>query len=296
MLSMNDFLAIENADRKHVKLKLAYIDIADGDLEAGLLLSQMAYWYAPSKETGRSKLRVKHDNIFWIAKGREEWYDEIRLAPKRFDKAIKILISKGFAEKKIFKFAGDPKVHVRIIWENFLPAYHNQVNLYIKELEEENEGFEPYSPLVIPKTGKTDLPKREKGNASNGKKEMPNSGISLTEITQESTSRKYNIDDFLFVNNEALTRGLIRGYIDDYYTTFSVGRWSKESWDKLSWKLACEIFENPSSKEIKDIHAYIYSCLKAIAHKHDIKYGKKEFEVNTGNEGAVPFYNWLEES
>jgi hypothetical protein len=97
-----------------------------------------------------------------------------------------------------------------------------------------------------------------------------------------------------FVNNDSLTEIQILDFINSLYTKYSIGRWNKAQWKSLTEKLANEIYINPEFHKKASPHAYITACLNGITHKHDIKYGKKEFEVNTGNEGSVPFYNWLE--
>ncbi|MFB7121691.1 conserved phage C-terminal domain-containing protein [Bacillus tropicus] len=93
-------------------VRLAYVDIT-GDLIAGILLGQIVYWYMPN-EQGKSKLRVKKNGEFWLAKSREDWKEEIRITPKQYDRAIKILIEKGFVEVKKFKFNGAPTNHIKL--------------------------------------------------------------------------------------------------------------------------------------------------------------------------------------
>jgi len=61
-----------------------YIDIAE-DIIAGLLLSQIVYWYLPSKQDGKPKLRVKKDGEYWLAKNRvTTGGDECRIKPRQF--------------------------------------------------------------------------------------------------------------------------------------------------------------------------------------------------------------------
>ena len=76
----SDFLLWETASRDTIDFKTIYVDMA-GDLIAGLMLSQIIYWYLPAKD-GSSKLRICRDNYYWIAKGREDWWDEIRISKK----------------------------------------------------------------------------------------------------------------------------------------------------------------------------------------------------------------------
>jgi len=121
------FLAWEDRSRDTIDVKTIYIDIAEGDHVAGILLSQIIYWHLPSAN-GRSKLRVKRDGHMWIAKGRADWYEETRITERQFDRAVKILESTGIVVKETFKFAGVPKVHVRLVKQAFLDAWekHSQ--------------------------------------------------------------------------------------------------------------------------------------------------------------------------
>ena len=79
----------------------AYVDIA-GDLVAGALLGQILYWFGPGKE-GKTRARIVKDGRYWIAKARADWWDEIRITPKQYDRAAKILKDKGLIEIKTFK-------------------------------------------------------------------------------------------------------------------------------------------------------------------------------------------------
>ncbi len=89
-----------------------YVDMT-GDLLSGILLGQIVYWHLPSKD-GRSKLRVQKEGKLWLAKGRADWYDEIRITPKQFDRAIKILVEQGFHR--------DEAVQVRRITDGPYPS------------------------------------------------------------------------------------------------------------------------------------------------------------------------------
>ena len=98
----------------------AYIDISD-DLIAGTLLSQIMFWFSETKDKKR-KIRIYKDGNYWLAKGREEWVDEIRISKKQYDNAIKKLKEKKFVETKLFKFNGVPTTHIRPIYENINSA------------------------------------------------------------------------------------------------------------------------------------------------------------------------------
>ena len=92
-----------------------YIDIT-GDLVSGTLLSQIMYWFAEDKG-GKSKVRVFKNGYFWIAKRRDEWYDEIRISKRQFDVAIKFLSKNHFVFLEKHKFQSLPTLHIRPNYE-----------------------------------------------------------------------------------------------------------------------------------------------------------------------------------
>lgn len=133
--SFRNFIYWEAASRDTIDFKKIYVDMTD-DILAGLLLSQIVFWHLPNK-TGDSKLRVQKEGHYWIAKSHDEWYEEIRFTRKNFDTAIKKLIQLNLVEKKIFKFNGAPRIHVRLLEENFLNTWNNTLEMISKKEEEE---------------------------------------------------------------------------------------------------------------------------------------------------------------
>lgn len=194
--AIRNFLMWEKTSQDTIDFKKCYVDLAD-DLVGGLLLSQIVYWHLPSSNSNKTKLRVKKENHLWIAKGRDDWYDEIRISPKQFDRASKILVDKGLIEKKNFKFDGSPTTHIRLIWENFLPALEEVV--YSEEIEEELEemGLEPLSDMEFTQREKTNLPKGEERSLPKGKNQFDQRGRTLTESTTEITSENEEEEDII---------------------------------------------------------------------------------------------------
>jgi DNA-binding Lrp family transcriptional regulator len=77
---------------------------------------------------------------------------------------------------------------------------------------------------------------------------------------------------------------------NDFYSEFAAGRYSKKQWSTIIDKLTTEIVER--EVKLRDGRAYMLACLEGIAHKHDLKNGKVEFEFERKRNG--PFYNWLD--
>lgn len=122
---IDKFLAWESRTRDTIDFKTLYVDMAD-DLVAGLLLSQILYWHLPD-EKGRARLRVEHDGHRWLAKRREQWWDECRLKPRQVDRALAILEDRRLVVTKTYRFDGSPTKHVRIDWRGFMKTFREHV-------------------------------------------------------------------------------------------------------------------------------------------------------------------------
>lgn len=124
-MGWENFLKVEKANKDFIKLNLSYIDMT-GDIIAGIMLSQIIYWHLPSKN-GNSKLRVIKGGEEWIAKRRVDWFDECRITLKQYIRAIKILEDKGIVKTKVFKFYGEPTVHISLNKEKFASLIQEQI-------------------------------------------------------------------------------------------------------------------------------------------------------------------------
>jgi hypothetical protein len=170
------FLRWEISTRDTIDVKKIYIDVA-GDLIAGIVLSQIVYWHLPARD-GHTKMRVVRNNLEWLAKSRDEWWSECRVKGKRLDRALGLL--DNIIEKKVFKFNGDPTLHVRLKWPEFLAAWQTELQR-IETAEGKNE---------IAKKGRTKFPKAEFPNSRSAKNEIPKSGTSSqSKNTSKNTSK-----------------------------------------------------------------------------------------------------------
>lgn len=177
------FLAWELASQDSLDVKMSYIDLA-GDLVAGILLSQIIYWHLPSKNTAGSRMRVKHDGHEWIAKQRADWHDEIRITAKQFDRAAAILEERGLIKTRVYRFAGEPTKHVRLVWEVFLPKLDSLVQESLRHSDADARNK--------PQSGKTEYPRGIKRNTPEAQNGIPQRDIPLTDSTSDSTSENTN--------------------------------------------------------------------------------------------------------
>lgn len=151
----------------------AYIDIA-GDLIAGTLLSQIMYWFSKDK-SGNRKVKIYKDGYYWLAKGRNDWADEIRISSKQYDNAIKKLKQKGFVETKLYKFESVPTTHIRPIYDSINKEIKKWKCAVAEEISQDVD---------------LNLPKGEIGIYPNGKTEFPQRDNSIT----ETTNREYKTE------------------------------------------------------------------------------------------------------
>ena len=159
-MTREEFLKQEATSRDTIDVKKIYIDIAE-DIIAGIFLSQLMYWHLPTKDKKQdTKLEIiDKDGNKWLAKKRYEWWNECRLTKKQVDRAIKILKEKKIIETKIKKFKGDPQLHIRINFNEFLELWNKQLQLSYENIE--SDDYKSYKP-VFPQRGKTTFPKGER--------------------------------------------------------------------------------------------------------------------------------------
>lgn len=169
----------------------AYVDIA-GDLVAGALLGQILYWFGAGKD-GKTRARIVKDGHYWIAKARADWWDEIRITPKQYDRAAKILKDKGLIEIKTFKFAGNPTTHIRLLHEAINTALEAWKTEQVKTIftegkQPEDSGYSPLGNNELPEAVTTISPEGEEGDYPTGNNKLPQKWTTLTEITADTTS------------------------------------------------------------------------------------------------------------
>jgi hypothetical protein len=172
------FLAWEAISRDHIDVKTIYIDMAEGDHAAGIFLSQLVYWYLIPSKNGRSKLRVHRDGEYWVAKGREEWYEEIRLKPRQFDRVTELLEEVGVIETRVYKFAGVNKKHTRIVVDRFLELWEELASVDLDDLPHTAKSNSPDRELHIQR-----LPKEKDEELSKEDNSLSATSSSWDELT-----------------------------------------------------------------------------------------------------------------
>jgi hypothetical protein len=123
-MDYNEFIRFEESQRESIRLNKIYIDIT-GDLVSGLLLSQIIYWNLPSKVTNIKRCGE------YLVKKRSDWWEEIRISEKQYDRAINILKSKGLVTviiKKSNFYIGNTVPHIKLNYDNFISEVKTRID------------------------------------------------------------------------------------------------------------------------------------------------------------------------
>lgn len=245
----------ESFARKGYMVRLAYVDITE-DLVSGILLGQIVYWFMPDDQ-GKSKLRISKHGEMWLAKGREDWYEEIRITPKQYDRAIKILVDKEFVEVQRFKFNGAPTIHIKLNIE--------KVNQRVKSI----------------------LTFGENGNSPLGKMEFDQTVTSLTEITSKITSET-TLNNHSYNNTASLSKmyqtnfGMINQEKFD-----ALVKWSEDE----SFELVMAAMKKAALKPTPTINLVEYILKDWVGHNVHTVEAAEAYEkqrINNYKKGAPP--------
>lgn len=92
--------------------KPVYLKIT-GNLPTALILSQLVYWHKPAKN-GQTKLKVKKDGKYWLAKSRTDWEAETGVSSRQYSRAITRLKDLQLIEYRMYIFGGKVTPHIRL--------------------------------------------------------------------------------------------------------------------------------------------------------------------------------------
>jgi hypothetical protein len=72
-----------------------YLRVAGGCVE-GFILSELDYWYMPSRKDGKQRRGgIERDGFWWVVRTRQEWMDKLCLTKSEFDTGVKNLRAQG---------------------------------------------------------------------------------------------------------------------------------------------------------------------------------------------------------
>lgn len=111
--TLTDFLVWREKTRGTVALRLAYVDMLDGDHVAALVLAQILYWCLPDKD-GKTKLRVLRKDRLWLVKDYHDFWKETRVSEKTLYRKLHLLEEKGLIDVEVHKFRRKRARHIAV--------------------------------------------------------------------------------------------------------------------------------------------------------------------------------------
>lgn len=233
-MTLQEFFFWEKASRDVIDVKKCYIDVAD-DLVSGVLLSQIVYWHLPDRN-GESKLKVENGGRLWLVKKREDWWEECRIRPKAFDRAITQLEELSLVTTEIHRFGGVPQKFIRINEKCFLSKLESVLKEGIPDQEpsekdlgtnpSENEPQEASGGKIdLPESGKSILPNREFQSSQNGKIDIPEKGKSTIQRLQAETTTETTTETTSEIKRSASVEAdpktlNPKNFLDEYHSHF----------------------------------------------------------------------------
>ena len=137
------FLLSEYSSRV-VAFRPDFVALANDNLNAGLLLSQLLYWFTPIRKGGKMVMQMETfaDNRWWLYKRYEEWYAEVCLTVDKAKKAMGVLVSLGIVETDQLMKNGKRTTFIHL---NVGELRRRLSDLYDDEEIDENDATVPMS-------------------------------------------------------------------------------------------------------------------------------------------------------
>ncbi|MBN9429465.1 MAG: hypothetical protein J0H09_23460 [Burkholderiales bacterium] len=81
--------------------------------KAGALLSELLYWFTPTK-AGKLRASIYRDDRWWTMIDPATAQEKLGLSPKQFRTAVQHLKELELVEQAVYKFGGAPKTHLSL--------------------------------------------------------------------------------------------------------------------------------------------------------------------------------------
>lgn len=259
MQTKQNFLSWEKESLDAVDFKKTYVDVA-GDIQAGLLLSQIVYWFLPTKDGTRpTKTCTQFHQKDWLIKQRNEWWNEIRLSERQYDRAIKKLQEKNLVEIRTHKsrFHGGDRAHYIHLKFNILvdkinniskstekctnstncqsyqtvitPNHQNVISFNTKTLTENNKEKIPALQVEDNSSKKRHISEIRARNYLSKTCPTPVSVIDHDKVLQEYCSATFGEESAQVLRFSRDMRGCDTSYQVNAFTNYLIGIYGKDS-------------------------------------------------------------------
>jgi len=270
-------------------------------VNAAIIFGQLCASYESFNNKGMITVKDTKEYFFLTSDTLEE---ETALTYKQQLKAIKDLEQANYIETKLM---GVPSKKYFYITDKIIQELFDEGKFSSDKREdlERTSDQEAVGQKVTPSSDKRETLGMPKGNSKpvqkgssikkKNKKEKDKNKKNKFDNYQECISKSHNPKDF---------KPLLIEATDEFYNEFSIGRWSKNDWNKLMEKFVDETIQSGRYNNIplEKIKSYVYVSVKNMAKHFDYKRSKEYEEYqdtihqlsNNSASSNFPFYNCLD--
>ena len=126
-INWDQFCIMEQLTHDSIDLKKAYIDMAGGNILAGLFISQVVFWELPNR-SGADKKTIKMNGKLWIIKTSQQWYEETRLKEKQLLRCVEFWKEKKVIYVEVHHFIGKKSRYICLNKNKFIGLLVNSIN------------------------------------------------------------------------------------------------------------------------------------------------------------------------
>ncbi|MFE4030123.1 hypothetical protein ACFX4N_28695 [Priestia sp. YIM B13551] len=272
-------------------------------VNAAIIFGQLCASYESFNGKGMLTIKDKKEYFFLTS---ETLQEETALTYKQQLKAVKDLEQAGYIETKIM---GVPSKKYFYITDKIVQELFNEVNSSSDKKEdlENTSNQEAVVQKVTPRYDKKEnlVMLKEKGKPVQ-------KGSSIKEKNKKEKDKNNNINinyncNFKKPLEPAEFRELLRDACNEFYSEFTIGRWSKKQWNILIGKFVNDTIESGRYLKVpqENIRGFAFKCIEKICNNSDYKHSE-EFadyqevmkDLSHAKINSYPsdkLYNWLED-
>ncbi|USL25090.1 hypothetical protein [Priestia megaterium] len=270
-------------------------------VNAAIIFGQLCASYESFNGKGMLTIKDKKEYFFLTS---ETLQEETALTYKQQLKAVKDLEQAGYIETKIM---GVPSKKYFYITDKIVQELFNEVNSSSDKKEdlENTSNQEAVVQKVTPRYDQTEnlVMLKEKGKPVQ-------KGSSIKEKNKKEKDKNNNINyncNFKKPLEPAEFRELLSDACNEFYSEFTIGRWSKKQWNILIGKFVNDTIESGRYLKVpqENIRGFAFKCIEKICNNSDYKHSE-EFadyqevmkDLSHAKINSYPsdkLYNWLED-
>ncbi|MGI1801835.1 hypothetical protein ACRPLQ_25460 [Priestia sp. TRN 1309] len=270
-------------------------------VNAAIIFGQLCASY--ESFNGKGMITVK-DNKEYFFLTSDTLQEETALTYKQQLKAVKDLEQAGYIETKIM---GVPSKKYFYITDKIVQELFDEVN----SSSDKREDLEiTTKPEAVVKKVTPSYDERENLGIPKGHSKPVQKGSSIKKKNKKEKDKNNNINyncNFKKPLEPAEFRELLSNACNEFYSEFTIGRWSKKQWNILIGKFVNDTIESGQYLKVpqENIRGFAFKCIERMCNNSDYKHSEEFADyqevmkdlshTKINSYTSDKFYNWLED-